>query len=322
MKRITIIALAIAALALVCQISSEAATNEISSVKDLGMTEGKPITNGFVFIDGKYIDTPYDVTRRGHGIFINGYLVEQPCPWPIPEKPKPAIPTKDLKMPVSITKNTSQYDKDLIKYLGNKQAYYRSNLGEKEMVKMMVQVYQELPCVLKASAGRDEEHISVTWADGSTMEHRLILPKRKITDWTRENILERTEKDRANYENRLNKGDYYFLGTAHGRMTGTADGARMVLENLLPILKTSKDAKEVQQRMTQAGFPFFDEKASEAFFTHKTESKELEVRVEKLKRVIGDASQQTTNQTAVGCPQISGSGKTNDLGTSGNIGKP
>lgn len=59
---------------------------------------------------------------------------------------------------------------------------------------------------------------------------------------------------------------------------------QVTLSTMCPILKTSKDAKEVQQRMTQAGFTFFDEKASEAFLTHKTDSIELEQRVEKLKQ--------------------------------------
>lgn len=273
------------ALTLVCQPSSEAAPNNAQpSIRDLGTTEGTPITNGFVFIDGKYLEPPYIVTRQGSGIFINGYLVEQPCPWPIPHKTQPRIPTEDPKMPGTINKNTSQYDKDLIGYLGDKKTYYTHMHGEQEMVKMMVKVYQELPCVLRASAGRDAEHISVTWANGSAMEHRLILPKRKPTEWTRETVLERTDKDRANYEDRLKKGDYYFLGSANARMTGTAGGARMVLGVLLPILKTSKDAKEVQQRMAQAGFPFFDEQASDAFFAHRTDSNDLESRVERLKQ--------------------------------------
>ena len=39
-------------------------------------------------------------------------------------------------------------------------------------------------------------------------------------------------------------------------------------------------------------------------------------------KLIGDVSQQTTNQTALGIQQIRGSGKTNDFGIAGNDGKP
>lgn len=44
--------------------------------------------------------------------------------------------------------------------------------------------------------------------------------------------------------------------------------------------------------------------------------------LEKVEKLIGNASQQTTNQTAIGIPQIPGSGKTNDLGTAGNAVQP
>lgn len=282
MKRGTIIIAAIAALALAYQQPSRATTNEVpSSAKELGAMEGKSITNGFVFIDGEYLEPPYVVTRQGNGIFINDHLVEQPCPWPIPEKVKPVVPKDDPEMPKTITKDTTQYDKELIQYLADKKGYLQNKYGEVEMVKIMIEVFSHLPCVSRATTGPDQEHVTVTWADGSTMNYRLVMPKRKITEWTRESILERTNKDRANYEERLSNGDYYFLGS-YGRMTGTADGARMVLGALLPVLKTSKDAKEVQQRMTQAGFPYFDEQASKAFFTHRTHSKQLDERVDAL----------------------------------------
>lgn len=275
----------LAILTLGAELSDAVNYDEESAIRELGVIEGGAITNGFVFIDGKYIDPPYIVSRRGTGICINGHLVEQPCPWPIPEKSIPVVPlTEDPKMPESITRNTSQYDKELIKYLGDKKAYYRSKYGEQQMVKLMVKVYEELPCVLKAKAGQDENYVTVTWADGNTMNHRLILPKRKSTEWTRDSILKRLEKYRANYEDHLNKGGYYFLGAAHGRMTGTIVGAKIILPVLLPALKTSKDAKEVHQRMQEAGLVFMDERACEAFFTHREIPKELENRVEALNK--------------------------------------
>jgi len=284
MKRVTILVLAVSALVIARQPLSEGATiDPQSAVQELGTTEGIPITNGFFFINGKYIDPPYVVTRKGSGIFINGYLVEQPCPWPIPEKQNSAVPVEDPKMPKTITDKSSIYDADLLAYMGNKRAYYESRLHGKEFADIMVKAYAELPCVKEAKQGRDFNHIDVTWGNGQVDHIRIVPFSRKIPEWTRESILERTDKDRANYENRLGKGDYYFLGSAHGRMTGTADGARMVLSILCPILETSKNAKEVQQRMAQAGFSFFDEKASEAFFANRSESKELKARIAQMK---------------------------------------
>ena len=35
----------------------------------------KPINSGFVFIDGKYIETPYVVKRKGDKVYINNEIV-------------------------------------------------------------------------------------------------------------------------------------------------------------------------------------------------------------------------------------------------------
>jgi hypothetical protein len=255
-----------------------------SAVEDLGVTEGKPITNGFVFVDGKYVEPPYIVTRQGNGLLINGHLIEEPCPWPIPEISKPRESTTDPKTPVSIGRDTSKYNKDLINYIGEKIAYLKHRYGEEAMVHKMVQVYSNLPCIAKAEQDKDPQYIIVTWVDGHVEHIRLIPPKRNMIEWTREMVLERTDRDRSQYEERLNKGDYYFLGSAHGRMTGTADGARMVLGALLPILKTSRDANEVKVRMAQAGFVFFDDRAAQAFFSHRRDLSNLESRLNKLRQ--------------------------------------
>lgn len=284
MKRVTFPILAIVAIAFVFQPLCNGATGEEqSAVRDLGRTEGNPVTNGFVFIDGKYIDPPYVVTRQGNGIFINGHLVERPCPWPIPGKTKSEIPAEDPKMPATITDKSSMYDGTLVEYMDKKRAYHAHRVHGKEFADVMVKAYAELPCVQQAKLGRDFNHVDVTWKNGEVEHIRIVPFTRKPTEWTRQTILERIEKDRVNYEDRLNKGDYYFLGSAHGRMTGTADGARMVLGALVPILKTSKDAKEVQERMAQAGFSWYDDRAAQAFFAHRGDSKDLETRVEKLK---------------------------------------
>lgn len=45
------------------------------SAKALGITRGKDISKGVVFVNGKYIAPPYVVERRGTGIRINGQAV-------------------------------------------------------------------------------------------------------------------------------------------------------------------------------------------------------------------------------------------------------
>jgi hypothetical protein len=48
-------------------------------VGQFGVTEGKTVDDGVVFIDGRYIESPYKVTRRGLRLFINDSMIDRPA---------------------------------------------------------------------------------------------------------------------------------------------------------------------------------------------------------------------------------------------------
>ncbi len=56
----------------------------------LGRKEWPPVTNGLVFVDGKYIHPPYTVSSVEGDIFINGTPVITALKWP-PQVP-PTVP--------------------------------------------------------------------------------------------------------------------------------------------------------------------------------------------------------------------------------------
>lgn len=51
------------------------------AITALGVTEGKAQANGFVFFDGRYIQAPYTVSRRGNGIYVNRFAVLESSEW-------------------------------------------------------------------------------------------------------------------------------------------------------------------------------------------------------------------------------------------------
>ena len=55
-----------------------------------GVESSKPYSNGFVVVDGRYLDAPYVVSRRGLCVFINEVLVSPSPPFRFP--PKASIP--------------------------------------------------------------------------------------------------------------------------------------------------------------------------------------------------------------------------------------
>lgn len=265
-------------------------TNHLTlAVRDLGVTAGKAVTNGFVFIEGRYIEPPYVVSRRGNGVYINEHLIEQPCPWPIPERPRLEIPFEDPKLPAYVDDRTSFHDPELTRYLVAKRDYnfYRLALRGKEFIDAMVKCYSELPFVREVKP-EDEVSIEVTWKGGGKLVIRVVPFGRKPIEWTRESLLARLEANRAMYEARLEKGDFYFLGTIVGRTTGTSESAATFLPRLLEILKTSRNPKEVYQRFQAEGYANWSERAAEAFFSNRNDLEKFEKRVEALKQAEKD----------------------------------
>ena len=268
------------------QITEDFATNSIHAAEqELGVTNGKAITNGFLFVDGEYVEPPYIVTRRGHTVQINGVVVERPCPWPIPEAPKNVVATEDPKVPNSLNEESSGFDPEFMKYHSAKQSYYYHHLKLRgsDLAQAMAKAYADLPNVASASADVDPTYIDVVWRNGAKESIRVVPFSRKPKVWTRASLLEALEASRINYETRLAQGDYFCVGGKISRTTGTSEGALMTLPVLVEILKTSKDAKEVHEKFQSAGWMNWGEKASEAFFSNRSGLAGLELRLESLK---------------------------------------
>ncbi len=51
-------------------------------VDGFSIGEGKPINVGVIFLDGKYIESPYTITREGLILFVNGKKIERPSRHP------------------------------------------------------------------------------------------------------------------------------------------------------------------------------------------------------------------------------------------------
>ena len=280
--------LIIAALAFACAAPGEdTVSNAVGSAEQaLGVTIGRTVTNGFVFVDGRYLEPPYVVSRRGHTVQINDVVVEQPCPWPIPEAPKVVITTEDPEVPASLTEHSSEFDPEFIRFHVAKRSYlyYHLKLRGKDYSEAMVKAYASLPNVESAKMGRDLNYIEVKYRGGGVGRIRIVPMSRKPKEWTPESLLESLETSRRNYETRLAQGDYFCVGSRMSRTTGTSAGALMTLVPLVEILKASKDAKEVQQRFQAAGWLNWGDHASEAFFTNRTRLTGLAIRLEALKQ--------------------------------------
>lgn len=259
------------------------------SVPALGRDEGTSITNGFLFVDGRYIPPPYHVTRSGNLILINDIYIDKSGMWPPPKRrEKKAI--KELpSMPKTSTKYQTSSDKDVVDYIVKMKSYLEYTYGQDEMVKRMVGVFKSLPGVIDAKQ-ENPFSVTVTWKnqDGTETEiiSTLVSRERGQVEWTREKVIEWASESKSRYERGLGFNDYYFLSPKgfHSRLTGTEEGALKLLIHLIPILEVSENGQEVFERMQTLKFIVFDKEMATAFFSNRDSiTPELKQRVEALR---------------------------------------
>jgi len=215
-------------------------------IDEFGTKDGDPVDDGYIFIDGEYIESPYVVSRIGLGLFINTEMVHSPTRIPVQNTTAQDTSYKDPNIPFTITKDSSSFDPDIIEYLGHKRAYLLRDYSKEQVTQLMVQVYNDLPCVESARMDPDDSGVVVVvWSDGTHDRIRQFPPLgRRQLKMDSQSILNRIEYERANFENCLQKGDYYFLFSQAGHITGNKTSAEMILPKLIPILQASSPIEE------------------------------------------------------------------------------
>lgn len=269
-------------------------TTPQSTILALGVEESTPITNGFVFIDGRYIPPPYIVKREGNGIFINGNLIEERLPWPvrIQENQEKKVFSKELPvMPDSITEATPSSNRTVQKYISDMQTYYLNKYGESRVVGHMITLYQSLPCIEKVLPHSNSNGCIVFWKGESNPNGVLMYPtppkRGQPTEWTQEKIIMQGRRTKEGYETRLARNSFFILPTIKtrsGRITGSQEGVVKILLPLVSILESSQTSEEVFERMKALDLVGFSENAAKAFFENRDSiTPELKARIETLK---------------------------------------
>lgn len=81
------------------------------AISRLGATNSELIWSGYVFIDGHYIDAPYQIQQYGYGMFVNGTFVDEAVlkKAVFPPQPQAAV-TNDPGWPTNIVSTNTFVD--------------------------------------------------------------------------------------------------------------------------------------------------------------------------------------------------------------------
>lgn len=251
-------------------------------IEDFGVEEGKPIDSGFLFIEGRYIDAPYVVTRKGLEVFVNGHVVLR-IGLPAREPPSGDV---DPELPSKLNSTTSPYDNIYKDYIRKKTAYVQKHHTRDEERKIMAQVYASLPFVKKTELSSDGTTLKVVYMDtaGNEITDSILLaPPRRKGKFDRETLLRRIEKKRARFENSLSDGRCLFIFS--GSRTTTHKGfVKSTLPMVIETLRSNLALEDKFRQLREAGLNWVKPTdASGALVTQFSASQQLEERLELLK---------------------------------------
>ncbi len=190
---------------LIIAASAGLAYAESRGVKEYGISRGEPITDSFLFWNGKYVKAPYVVERRGLGIYINNIVVVPESNWAFYDytvKTDPGDPPK----------NSSPFDPrppgadDRESYWAKKWRYLHSHFEHDKAKQMMFETYQKSTELTKVSWSEDNPDIvKLTHKSGKMLAMDLSAGSDAlgITEKKKKEILDAAEKMRLTHEKRI-----------------------------------------------------------------------------------------------------------------------
>lgn len=253
-------------------------------VDEFGVSEGRKVTDGFVFVEGRYLDAPYVVTRRGLAIFINGEMVRRPLPWP-PKQRGPLSVTALPRLPASVTRDTLMYDKAYKDYERRLHLYLRGHLRPDARAAAFLEAYRKIPCVKEVKYDPARPNcVTVTLFDGNTYNATIddFIPGDREEKVDKQSILERVERTRTRLEEKLARGDCYFFSKG-GHFTFSKITARKMLPPIVRILRSDEPDDVKFKKLQTAGHRVVT-KESFDIVTNFSASPQLEQRMAKLQQ--------------------------------------
>lgn len=203
------------------------------------------ISDGFVFVDGRYIDSPYIVTSDKGWLLVNDVRVRKMADWPIviESDQKPQIPDAVLKSAQSfddlkIGDGRDSWNGRMVRWINR-----TFPPGNADRRNELIKFYESLPFVDSVTYP-ESDFMTVTLKDGQVEVLGFIVSPRL----TREDILHGMEYTRRRLEERLSKGDVYLffsngLELSFGQVKSATDLKLMV--EVLQSERTEEDKVDI-----------------------------------------------------------------------------
>ena len=239
-----------------------------ASSKALGVTKGRQFDAGLVFINGKFIEPPYVVERRGVGICINGMpAVGQVIEWAEFLKTQQGVkvvktetPAPAYVPPASEPETPSYDDVD-------------SSLDDLFDDEPKVKKKPHKPAAKRPSYAPRKPTTTVTY----TLEGEFVPNATTKTLVSRINAV-RTEIDRI-----LRSGGFICFGDRYARVSGDQRAAMIFLDKIPEIMRRSETPDAFRSSVRSANLVYLTDAVCNDLFRNRIDYRKLQDRRRKWK---------------------------------------
>jgi hypothetical protein len=239
-----------------------------------------------VFFDGRYIEAPYRVSRRGVGLFINEIRLRDLGKWP-PLKVDEV--TEDPGVPTGLTKN-SKFDDLSIPgtpdaWHSRKFRWLMKQYAPDEARERFIEYVQSLPFVKKVEP-LGHQMVMVEYYSGGKVG--LNLTRSNYTPPTKDQLVKGMESSRSYLEGELAKGVCFFFFTKGPEISCSGGKAARELGLIAEILRSARPKEEKALLLQRLGLlPGAAFGSLEKFLTSFQASDQLDRRITALVKEMG-----------------------------------
>jgi len=257
-------------------------------LKKFGETVGKPVESGFVFVDGRYINAPYRVCRRGLRILISDTPIAEWKQRPLPDEEQKAA-SDDPGMPKGISEKSSWDDYCKLGHGALKYRYLEQHFGSDGAMPRMLEYYRQLPFVKSVTLkrARDFSSVLIKCRNGGEelVDLRGLRPSGDIR--TKKDIVDTLDGRRLHFEERLKAGACFFLSTKGPTLWFGRKKAARDLNLIVGILRSEKALEEKRSLLQRMGMLPPHPTGFSALLTSFKGSEQLDDRISALVRDTG-----------------------------------
>ena len=246
----------------------------VQALKSLKAAASKPFSEGWVFIDGKYIDPPYKVERYGNVIRINGLQVtKEVVPWNEFLKTQPGVKVSKKTLEPAPGGEAPPPEPEPEAEESEEDDLWDSSLDD---------LFDDEPSEKKAKKAPKKSAYKPKPKKPSVQVSYTLEGDFVMNDKAKA-LLDRVNTYRTKIDTTLRNGGLCCFSSRYAAVTADSGTARQALERLPEIMRTKNNRDAFTQAIRNAGLVYFSPGLINDLFDNRLDFLKLQKRLKAAK---------------------------------------